>query len=83
MRLRHKMHEQEMGTLQELRQPCRTKGFSEEMKAPSPDRAARIIEKLELDLSILTHQETLWRLRAKAKRLRIAEVKRQISQVKR
>jgi hypothetical protein len=39
---------------------------------------ARIIAKLHLDLSILEHQERLWQLRAKAKRLRITEVERQI-----
>ncbi len=44
MRLRHEMHEQEMGTLQELRQPRRTKGLSKEMKAPKPDTAELSVE---------------------------------------
>ncbi len=51
-------------------------------RKPEGDKTARVMAKLELDLSILEHQETLWRLRAKAKRLRIAEVKRQITEVR-
>ncbi len=46
------------------------------------DKTARVMAKLQLDLSILEQQELLWRLRAKAKRLRIAEVKRQITEIK-
>lgn len=46
------------------------------------DKRARVIAKLELELEILNTQETLWRLRAKAKRLRIAEVERQIREVR-
>jgi hypothetical protein len=44
---------------------------------------ARIIHKLSLDLKILEGQEHLWKLRAKAKRLRINEVKRQVAKASR
>jgi hypothetical protein len=47
------------------------------------NKNARIIHKLTLDLQILEHQERLWKLRAKAKRLRINEVKRQVAKASR
>jgi hypothetical protein len=47
------------------------------------NRNARIIHKLSLDLKILEGQEHLWKLRAKAKRLRINEVKRQVAKASR
>ncbi len=53
-----------------------------ETRKPERDKTARVMAKLQLDLSILEQQELLWRLRAKAKRLRIAEVKRQITEIK-
>ena len=54
-----------------------TKTANEEIKQ------ARAIQKLELELEMIETQEHLWKLRAKAKRLRKAEVQRQLAEVKR
>ena len=47
-------------------------------KADDNERESRIIRKLNLQLEILIKQKELWELRAKAKRWRIEEVKREI-----
>ncbi len=46
------------------------------------DTLARITVKLLLELEILETQKTLWQLRAKAKRMRIVEVKRQVAEIR-
>lgn len=50
------------------------------MKNKSADKAknSRLIAKMKLNLEILKSQEHIWKLRAKAKRIRIAEVEREI-----
>lgn len=47
-------------------------------KTTKQHKEARVIRKLNLNLSILEKQRELWTLRAKAKKFRIAEVKREI-----
>jgi len=49
---------------------------------PPENKQARAIAKLELELEMIETQERLWHLRAKAKRLRKADVKRQLAEVK-
>jgi hypothetical protein len=49
-----------------------------QIRKPGSRKEAAVIRKLNLNLEILESQERTWKLRAKAKRIRIAEVKQQI-----